>query len=269
MKDFQQNLQKNDPNTDHGIVYLIGAGPGDVELLTLQAVRILKLVDLILIDCLVNPEILQFARPDTQIINVGKSHGKESTPQSLINDLMVNNAKLGKKIARLKGGDPFIFGRGGEEIEYLNSHSVKTQIVSGITSGINVPACLGIPLTHRDYARSVTFITGTSKDHTFNTDWESLAKSDNTIVIFMGLYKIKEIITSIIEAGIPALTPSAAIENGSRKNQRQILATLKDLPQLVNEAQFKSPTLIIIGKVVTLSPLWKAKILSLPSTIYS
>ena len=259
MDNFPQNLQEHDSSSNQGIVYLIGAGPGDVELLTLQAVRILKLVDLILIDSLVNPEVLQFARPDAQIINVGKGCGKKSTPQPVINDLMVNNARLGKKIARLKGGDPFIFGRGGEELEYLHNNAIKTQIISGITSGSNVPACLGIPLTHRDYAQSVIFITGSSKNHTVNVVWKDIAKPDNTIVIFMGLFKIKEIVTSIIEAGMPALIPAAAIENGSRKYQRQILACLKDLPELVNKAQFISPTLIVIGKVVTLSPLWKTE----------
>ena len=191
-----------------GKVFLIGAGPGDVELLTLKAVRALSSADVVLIDDLANREVLQFARPQARVIAVGKRGGCRSTPQAFIERLMVRYARQGKIVARVKGGDPFVFGRGGEELEALEAAGIRCEVVSGITAGTAVPAALGIPLTHRDCTRGVTFVTG----HTRNgaePDWRALAASGTTLVIYMGIARLARICRQLVAAGLRPDMPAA------------------------------------------------------------
>ena len=234
-----------------GKVSLIGSGPGDLELLTLKAVRLLKEADAIFLDDLANPDILKFARPDVEVLLVGKRPGKMHTAQEWIIEQMIAFARAGKNIARIKGGDPFIFGRGGEEIEALAEAGISFEIVSGLTAGIAVPARLGIPLTHRHHASGVTFITGHScKDEDVN--WRSLVESKNTIVIYMGIAKIDEIVSKLMTNGLGTDTDVAIIENGTLPEQRHHLTTIDKLATLVRDEQYASPSIIIIGDVVTL-----------------
>jgi uroporphyrin-III C-methyltransferase len=234
-----------------GKVSLIGSGPGDLELLTLKAVRLLKECDVVFLDDLANPDILQFAKPGVEVLLVGKRPGKMYTAQEWIIKQMIAYARAGKNIARVKGGDPFIFGRGGEEIEALAEAGVTFEIVSGLTAGMAVPARLGIPLTHRHYASGVTFITGHScKDDDVN--WRSLVDGKNTVVIYMGIAKIDEIVEKLIANGKAADTPVAIIENGTLPEQRHHLTQLSNLAAIVKDNHYASPSIIVIGDVVTL-----------------
>ncbi|MDR3614505.1 MAG: uroporphyrinogen-III C-methyltransferase [Candidatus Obscuribacterales bacterium] len=234
-----------------GKVSLIGSGPGDLELLTLKAVRLLKECDVVFLDDLANPDILQFAKPDVEVLLVGKRPGKMHTAQEWIIEQMIAYARAGKNIARVKGGDPFIFGRGGEEIEALAEAGITFEIVSGLTAGIAVPARLGIPLTHRHHASGVTFITGHScKDEDVN--WRSLVDSRNTIVIYMGIAKIDEIVSKLIANGQAIDTAVVIIENGTLPEQRYHLTNLGDLATTVKDNHYASPSIIVIGTVVTL-----------------
>lgn len=234
-----------------GKVSLIGSGPGDLELMTLKAVRLLKECDVVFLDDLANPEILQFARPDVEVLLVGKRPGKMYTAQEWIIEQMIAYARSGKNIARIKGGDPFIFGRGGEEIEALAEAGIPFEVASGLTAGIAVPARLGIPLTHRNYASGVTFITGHScKDEDVN--WASLVESKNTIVVYMGIAKVEQIVSKFESHGKAADTPVAIIENGTLPEQRYEITTLANLATVVKEKGYASPSMIIIGEVVSL-----------------
>jgi uroporphyrin-III C-methyltransferase len=226
-------------------VTLIGAGPGDPELLTLKAARALGVADVVLVDELVNRGCLAYARSDAKIIEVGKRGGCKSTPQAFIEKLLLLHVKEKKKVVRLKGGDPFVFGRGGEEVEALRAHGIEVEVIPGITAGIAVPATLGIPVTHREFARGVTFVTGHTKDGT-EPDWQALARSRTTLVIYMGLRNLQKILSSLIVAGMDAATPACIIENGTLCNQRQRVATLGTL----SAAGFASPALIVVGDVV-------------------
>jgi uroporphyrin-III C-methyltransferase len=232
-----------------GKVFLIGAGPGDVELLTLKAVRALSSADVVLIDDLANREVLQFARPQARVIAVGKRGGCRSTPQAFIERLMVRYARQGKIVARVKGGDPFVFGRGGEELEALEAAGIRCEVVSGITAGTAVPAALGIPLTHRDCTRGVTFVTG----HTRNgaePDWRALAASGTTLVIYMGIARLARICRQLVAAGLRPDMPAAAIQHGTLPQQRSVTGTLAELPALVAQATIASPAIVVIGDVV-------------------
>lgn len=232
-----------------GKVYLIGAGPGDVELLTLKAARILGEADVVLLDDLVNREVLQFVRPDAEVVEVGKRGGCKSTPQVSIHERMLLYVKAGKVVARLKGGDPYVFGRGGEEMQFLAAAGVSAEVISGVTAGVAVPAALGIPVTHRDCARSVTFITGhTHNDCTF--DWRALAAIGGTLVIYMGITNLPNIVAELLAAGLPPLRPAAAIQNGTSPQQRSVITTLVALPSAVQIHGLDSPSIIIIGDVV-------------------
>lgn len=235
-----------------GRVYLIGAGPGDVELLTLKAVRALGCAHVALIDELVNREVLQFLCPGARVIEVGKRGGCRSTPQAFIERQMVRLARRGCVVARVKGGDPFVFGRGGEELAALRAAGIEVEVVNGITAGIGVPAALGIAVTHRDYSRGVTFITGhTRKSGEIN--WEALARSGTTLVIYMGMANLAEITTRLIGAGLPANTPAAAIQHGTLPQQREVISTLEALPEAVRRASLGSPAVVVIGEVVNLA----------------
>lgn len=232
-----------------GQVYLIGAGPGHLDLLTLGAVRAIGLADVILLDDLVNPEILQFARADVPVVHVGKRGGCRSTPQAFIHKKMIALARAGKTVARIKGGDPFMFGRGGEELLALQQAGVEVSIISGITSGMAVPASLNIPLTHRNYTHGVTFITGHTQDEK-EPDWRALAATGTTLVIYMGMGNLARITQQLMQHGLPATTPAAAIQHGTLPQQRQLVTTLEQLAGLVVALDFSSPAIVVIGKVV-------------------
>jgi uroporphyrin-III C-methyltransferase len=228
-----------------GKVFLIGAGPGDPELMTLKAVRALGSADIVLIDDLVNRACLAHARADAKIINVGKRGGCRSTPQRFIEKLLVRYARQGLAIARLKGGDPFVFGRGGEEMQALRAAGIDVDVIPGITAGIGAAAALGIPVTHRSIAHGVTFVTGHTGDGA-EPDWSALARSGMTLVIYMGLSRLDWIAAQLRHAGMPADMPACVIENGTLESQRQCVTTLGHL----SAEAFASPAIVVIGEVV-------------------
>jgi uroporphyrin-III C-methyltransferase len=230
-------------------VTLIGAGPGDPELMTLRAVRALGEADVILIDDLVDRRCLAHARPGARIVEVGKRGGCRSTPQEFIGRLMVRCAHRGRTVARLKGGDPFVFGRGGEELQALEAEGIEVEVIPGVTAGVGAPASLGIPVTHRDLARGVTFVTGHAKEGC-DPDWQALARSGTTLVVYMGLRRLPQIALALRRGGLPADTPACAIQDGTRETQRQVVSTLAGLPAAVLEAGIGTPALIVIGEVV-------------------
>ncbi|CAG1021657.1 uroporphyrin-III C-methyltransferase / precorrin-2 dehydrogenase / sirohydrochlorin ferrochelatase [Methylococcales bacterium] len=238
--------------TTKGEVYLIGAGPGDPDLLTFRALRLMQQADVIVYDRLVSDGILEMARRDAEKIYVGKQRSNHSLPQESINELLANLALSGKRVARLKGGDPFIFGRGGEEIETLMQQGIPFQVVPGITAASGCATYAGIPLTHRDHAQSCTFVTGHLKDGSINLNWKQLAAPNQTIVIYMGLVGLYTICQALIEHGCPPDHPIAIIQQGTTQNQRVITGTLADMPRLAEQADIKPPTLIIVGTVVSL-----------------
>jgi uroporphyrin-III C-methyltransferase len=227
------------------MVYLIGAGPGDPELMTLKAVRALGRCDVVLIDDLVHRGCLAFTKPGARIIEVGKRGGAISTSQVFIENTLIASAKQGLTVGRLKGGDPFLFGRGGEELQALRAHGIPVEVIPGITAGTAVPASLGIPVTHREMAHGVTFVTG----HGADIDWPALVRSKTTLVIYMGLRNLETIVASLREAGMAAATPAALVENGTLYSQKETVTTLGEL----SGAGFKGPALIIIGEVVRLA----------------
>lgn len=234
-----------------GKVFLIGAGPGDPELITLKAVKALGLADVVLVDDLVNPEILAHC-PQARLVHVGKRGGCKSTPQHFINRMMVALAEQGETVARLKGGDPFLFGRGGEEMLALQSANVAYEVISGITSGIAVPASLGIPVTHREFTHGVTFITG----HTQNNEapnWQALVASKTTLVVYMGMTHLAEIVQALIAANMAADTPTIAIQNGTLATESFVSAPLSMLPMAVHQAGLASPAILVIGEVASLA----------------
>ena len=240
-----------------GTVYLVGAGPGDLELITLKSIAILSQADVILIDSLANPEVLQFARAEAEIIEVGKRCGVQSTPQDEINNLLIKHARLGRRVVRLKGGDPCIFARGGEEMLALAEAGIEVVVASGLTAGIAIPAALNIPLTHRDLAQSLIFTVGNSKVGGDQPNWSAIAASHSTIVIYMGLNRARKLANQLMESGLDANTPAAAVQDGTLPGQAVVLCTLSELADRIEEQKLVSPTLVIIGKVVALSPLWR------------
>jgi len=230
-------------------VFLIGAGPGDPELMTLKAARALRTADVVLVDELVSRGCLAHARSGARIIEVGKRGGCKSTPQVFIERLLIRYSKAGQTVARLKGGDPFVFGRGGEELQALLEAGIEVEVIPGITAGIGVPAALGIPVTHRGIARGVTFVTGHAKDGQ-EPNWEALARSGTTLVVYMGLRRLEKIVSQLRKAGLSEATPACAIENGTLRTQREIVSTLAGLPAAAAQARLASPALIVVGEVV-------------------
>ena len=244
-----------------GKVYLVGAGPGDPKLITLRAVELLKIADVVLYDRLVSKKILAMVPKKAKKVYVGRDVGDDYLHQDSTNDLMVKYAKTKKNIVRLKGGDPIIFGRGGEEAEYLKKKKIKFEIIPGITSGIGSATYAGIPLTHRNFASSVVFVTGhedlqKSKD---KVRWKKLAKSVDTIVIMMGLSRIGIICKQLIEGGMNKKTPVAVIQEGTTPQQKMITGNVSNISKLVTQKKIRPPSIIIIGKVVNLSKIigWK------------
>jgi uroporphyrin-III C-methyltransferase/precorrin-2 dehydrogenase/sirohydrochlorin ferrochelatase len=235
-----------------GEVYLVGAGPGDPDLLTFRALRLMQQADVVVYDRLVSAEILDLARRDAEKIYVGKQRNNHSLAQESINELLARLAKAGKRVVRLKGGDPFIFGRGGEEIETLVQENVNFQVVPGITAASGCATYAGIPLTHRDYAQSCTFITGHLKDGSINLNWQQLVAPNQTIVIYMGLVGLDKICQSMIKYGASPELPIALIQQGTSQSQRVIIGTLTNMAEKVKHKDIQPPTLIIIGSVVSL-----------------
>ncbi len=236
-----------------GKVYLVGAGPGDVELLTLKAVRALRESDVALIDDLVNREVLQFLRPGARVIEVGKRGGCKSTPQAFIERQMVKLAQEGHIVSRIKGGDPFVFGRGGEEVETLLAAGIAVEVVSGITAGIGAPAAMGIPVTHRDCSRGVTLVTGHARTGAGDGDgpnWEALAQSGTTLVIYMGMKNLPDIATRLVAGGLASTTPVAVIQNGTLANEQRLVSTLATAARDAVASGIGSPAIVVVGDVV-------------------
>ncbi|HEV2192314.1 MAG TPA: uroporphyrinogen-III C-methyltransferase [Nitrosopumilaceae archaeon] len=240
-----------------GKVYIVGAGPGDHNLITLKAVEVIKSADVVLYDRLVSKGIISMIPKSAEKVYVGRDVGDDYKHQDSTNDLMLKFARTKKNVVRLKGGDPFIFGRGGEEAEFLRSHKIKYEIIPGITSGIGSAVYSGIPLTHRDYASSVVFVTGheDAKKTKETVKWKKLAKSVDTIVIMMGLSRLEKISKNLIEGGLDKKTPVAVIQNGTTPKHRMIKGDLSNISQKVVQAKIRPPSIIIIGKVVNLSEI--------------
>jgi uroporphyrin-III C-methyltransferase len=232
--------------------YLIGTGPGDLDYLTIKAISAIAACDVLLVDELVNRQVLQFARPDSEIISVGKKAGRHSVPQEQIEELFLDKLKRGKIVGRLKGGDPFVFGRGGEELLMLFKNRIVFEIVSGITAGIAAPAALGIPITHRGLAQSATFVTGHTCHAADLPRWRALVASQSTLIIYMGMTRIRDICRTLQECGMPASTQAAAVANGSLPSQQSVITTLDNLAEMIKAEGLAAPAIVIIGAVVAI-----------------
>jgi uroporphyrin-III C-methyltransferase len=235
-----------------GKVFLVGAGPGDPELLTLKAVRAIAQANVLLVDDLVNPAVLEHARRDARIVHVGKRGGCQSTPQQFIERLMVSEALAGNVVVRLKGGDPFMFGRGGEETAALQSANIDFEVLNGITAGLAAPTSIGIPLTHREFCHGVAFVTGHSNSDT-SLSWQPLLASGLTLVIYMGISNVSEIVSDLNASGTYTSMPVAVIQDATLPSQRALISTLATVVADVAIHGFSSPSIIVVGKVVTLN----------------
>jgi uroporphyrin-III C-methyltransferase len=240
------------PLLSPGHVALVGGGPGDPELLTVRAARLIGQADVLVFDNLVGEDIFALARPEAERIYVGKQAGKHTLSQEGINALLVKLAREGKRVVRLKGGDPYIFGRGGEEGEELAAAGIAFEVVPGVTAACGAAAYAGIPLTHRDHAQAVIFVTGHLKDDSSNLDWPALARAQQTVVIYMGVLSLPEISRQLIAHGMPPDTPAACVRHATLPKQFTVAATIASLPQAVADAGLRPPALLIVGHVVSL-----------------
>jgi uroporphyrin-III C-methyltransferase/precorrin-2 dehydrogenase/sirohydrochlorin ferrochelatase len=245
-------MKFHDLRSADGIVYLVGAGPGDPDLLTLRAARLLHEADVIVYDHLVGADVLALAGSRAKLIYVGKERANHSVAQEDINGMLVRLAREHECVVRLKGGDPFVFGRGGEELQVLAAQGVRFEVVPGVTAGCGVAAYAGIPLTHRDHAQSCVFVTGHLKDGSCDLDWTALARKRQTVVIYMGLAGLAHICRRLVEHGLPRNWPAAVVEHGTLLEQRVVTGTLATLADKVDAAGLQSPCLTIVGEVVRL-----------------
>jgi len=249
---MEKALESTDPAQSMGEVYLVGGGPGDPDLLTFRALRLMQQADVVVYDRLVAKAILEMTRRDAERIYVGKERDNHAMRQEDINQLLAKLAKEGKRVVRLKGGDPFIFGRGGEEIDTLAEQGIPFQVVPAVTAASGCAAYAGIPLTHRDYAQSVTFVTGHLKDGTINLNWDHLAQANQTVVFYMGLRGMPIISKELIKRGMSPEMPVALVQQGTTEKQRVFTGTLSNIQELIEKEKPKPPTLIIVGEVVNL-----------------
>jgi len=250
--DFFDNRNPRSRTPQPGTVYLVGAGPGDPELLTLRAARLLRAAEVIVYDNLVSPAVLDLANPAAERIYAGKERGNHALPQEQINVLLVQQAQRNRIVLRLKGGDPYVFGRGGEEVLTLADYGVPFEVVPGVTAAAGVAAYAGIPLTHRGYASACVFAAGYLKDGSIDLDWQGLARPGQTVVIYMGLHGLSTLTAKLIAHGLAPETPAAIVQQGTTPQQRVVTGTLATLPALAESARLKPPTLIIVGQVVSL-----------------
>ena len=253
---------------NYGKVWLVGAGPGDADLISVKAVKLLKQADVVLYDYLVNKELLEYCPASCEIVYVGKMKDKHTFPQEELNALIVQYAAKGKTIVRLKGGDPFVFGRGVEEILTLIEHGIDYEVVPGITSGVAVPAYMGIPVTARHVASSVTFVTGHPAKGNNSVDWKALAKASDTLVVYMGVSNVQWIANELIVGGKKEDTPVALIRWGTYPQQEMLTATLKTIGNAIEDKAFLPPALMVIGEVVNFSTQLKPVIQSVKPQEY-
>jgi len=251
-EDLARAIRSASPRPPRGEVYLVGAGPGDPDLLTFRALRLMQKADVVLYDRLANPDVINLVRREAERIYVGKQPEDHELPQGEISALMVKLAKKGKRVLRLKGGDPFIFGRGGEEIEALAAEGIPFQVCPGVTAAMGAAAYAGIPLTHRDHAQSCVFVTGHGKDGGIELDWTALLQPRQTVAIYMGLRNLEALTREFVARGAPPDFPAAVIDNATRANQRVVVGTLETLAAKARAAELSGPSIIIVGTVVTL-----------------
>ena len=249
---LRQQLEEFDSTGIRGEVFLVGAGPGDPDLLTFKALRLMQMADVVVYDRLVSEPILDMVRRDAEKIYAGKARSNHAIPQENINQLLVRLAKQGKRVLRLKGGDPFIFGRGGEEIAELIDENIDFQVVPGITAASGCASYAGIPLTHRDYSQACIFVTGHRRDDSEDLNWEMLSHANQTVVFYMGLDNVARICDSMKAHGRAAKTPAALVEKGTTTDQRVFVGDLDSLPELIAHNEVRAPTLILVGEVVAL-----------------
>jgi uroporphyrin-III C-methyltransferase/precorrin-2 dehydrogenase/sirohydrochlorin ferrochelatase len=249
---LQEQLADENKTVATGEVFLVGAGPGDPELLTFKALRLMQQADIVFYDRLVSKEILALVRKEAELVYVGKQRAWHAVRQEEINDLLLKHAQQGKRVLRLKGGDPFIFGRGGEEIDTLAENNIPFQVVPGITAASGCASYAGIPLTHRDYAQSCIFVTGQLKEGELNLNWSVLVKPRQTVVVYMGLAGLPQLSRKLQEHGMPADMPAALVQQGTTENQKVWLSTIDELPTVAEREKPIAPTLLIIGEVTKL-----------------
>ncbi len=245
-------IASGDPGSRLGEVYLVGAGPGDPDLLTFRALRLMQRADVVVYDRLVGDDILALMRRDAERIYVGKLPKQHTMEQEDISQLLVDLALKGKRVLRLKGGDPFIFGRGGEEIEKLAAHDIPFQVVPGVTAAAGCASYSGIPLTHRDHAQSCVFVTAHGKNGVLGLDWDALVRPQQTVAVYMGLSNLGHLAREIVEKGLSPDTPVAIVDNGTRENQKVVVGTISSIEEKARHAELKGPAVIIIGSVVQL-----------------
>lgn len=240
------------------VVTLLGAGPGDPDLLTIQAVKALRRASVALVDDLVQPGVLRYLRRSARVVHVGKRGGCLSTPQAYINRLMVAEARRGERVVRVKGGDPFVFGRGGEEADALRQAGIAVQVVNGISAGMAAPASIGVPVTDRRHTRGVALVTGHAEHADQAPDWQALARCGLTLVIYMGVTRVQAIAEALLAGGLPGHTPAAVICSAHTPAQRQAVCTLATLVATVQQQGLASPAILVVGDVVQASPMWNA-----------